>query len=55
MSAGKRACMKDAFTYCSDFIPNHEQVAECLIANQERISPACREMLTHYVRPTASN
>ncbi len=42
------ACMNDAMTVCSQFIPDRERVASCLIANPTRISEACRTALTHF-------
>jgi hypothetical protein len=42
------ACMNDAMTVCSQFIPDRERVASCLIANPTRISQACRVALTHF-------
>jgi hypothetical protein len=42
------ACMNDAMTVCSQFIPDRERVASCLIANPTRISQACRTALTHF-------
>jgi hypothetical protein len=42
------ACMNDAMTVCSQFIPDRERVASCLIANPTRISQACRMALTHF-------
>ncbi len=40
--------MNDAMTVCSQFIPDRERVASCLIANPTRISEACRTALTHF-------
>ncbi len=42
------ACMSDAMTVCGRFIPDREQVARCLMANRNRISPACRVALKHF-------
>jgi hypothetical protein len=42
------ACVNDAMTVCSQFIPDRERVASCLIANPTRISQACRTALTHF-------
>jgi len=44
---GRKACMYDALTVCAKFIPDREQIANCLIANRERISQACRVLLVH--------
>lgn len=51
---GQQACMTDALTVCSQFVPDRERVASCLISNRSRISPACRTALTHF-KPTASS
>lgn len=42
------ACINDAFTICSEFIPDRERVASCLISNPTRISTACRTALLHF-------
>jgi hypothetical protein len=42
------ACMMDAQTICGQFIPDRERVAQCLMANRSRITPACREALKHF-------
>jgi hypothetical protein len=42
---GRKACMYDALTVCAQFIPDRERVANCLIANRERISQSCRLLL----------
>jgi hypothetical protein len=43
---GRQACMYDALTVCAKFIPDREQIANCLMANRERISQPCRLLLT---------
>ncbi len=45
---GSDACMQYAFSICSQFIPNRERVAACLISNRSRVSPACRSALSHF-------
>jgi len=50
----QRSCMYDAMTVCSQFIPDRERVANCLISNRSRVSEACRAALTHYRQPTTS-
>ena len=50
----QQSCMYDALTICSQFIPNRDRVASCLISNRSRVSEACRMELTHYNQPTAS-
>ena len=42
---GRKACMYDALTVCAKFIPEREQIANCLMANRERISQSCRVLL----------
>jgi hypothetical protein len=42
------ACMQDAQTVCGQFIPDRERVAQCLIANSRKISPACRAALKRF-------
>jgi hypothetical protein len=44
---GRKACMYDALTVCGKFIPDREQIANCLMANRERISQSCRLLLAH--------
>ena len=43
---GRKACMHDALTVCAKFIPDREQIANCLMANRERISQSCRLLLS---------
>jgi hypothetical protein len=52
--SGQQACMQDAMAVCAAYIPNRERVATCLISNRARISPACRNALTHFDPHTAS-
>jgi hypothetical protein len=42
---GRKACMYDALTVCAKFSPDREQIANCLMANRERISQSCRLLL----------
>ena len=44
---GRKACMDDALTVCAKFVPDREQIANCLMANRERISQSCRVLLAH--------
>jgi hypothetical protein len=37
--------MHDALTVCAKFIPDREQIANCLMANRERISQSCQLLL----------
>jgi len=50
----QQACMNDALTVCSQYIPDRERVAGCLISNRSRISPTCRMALTQFNPKTAS-
>lgn len=52
--SGQQACMQDAMSVCSAYIPDRERVASCLISNRARISPACRTALARYHPETAS-
>jgi hypothetical protein len=40
--------MNDALTVCSEFIPDRDRVAGCLISNRSRISQACRMALAQF-------
>jgi hypothetical protein len=42
------ACMNDAMTICGQFIPDRESVGRCLLANQRKISPACRVAMRRF-------
>jgi len=42
------ACVNDAMTVCSQFIPDRSRVAGCLMSNRNRISPSCRAQLAHW-------
>jgi hypothetical protein len=50
----QQACMNDAMTVCSQFIPDRERVAACLLSNRTRISAECRVALTHFNPRTAA-
>jgi hypothetical protein len=50
----QRACMNDALTVCSQFVPDRDRVAGCLISNRSRISPACRVVLKQFNPKMAS-
>jgi hypothetical protein len=49
-----QACMNDAMTVCSQFIPDRGRVASCLYSNRSRISVACRMVLARYNQPGVS-
>jgi hypothetical protein len=42
------ACMMDAQTFCGKFIPDRVRVAHCLIAHRRKLTPACREAVSHF-------
>ncbi len=44
----QNACMNDAMTVCSQFIPDRSRVAGCLMHNRARISLACRAQLARW-------
>jgi hypothetical protein len=44
----ENACINDAMTVCSQFIPDRSRVAGCLMSNRNRISPSCRAQLAHW-------
>ena len=46
--------MNDAMTVCSQFIPDRERVANCLMSNRSRISEACRVALNHFTKATVT-
>jgi hypothetical protein len=50
----QQACMNDALTVCSQFIPDRDRVAGCLMSNRSRISPACRMALKQFNPKMAS-
>jgi hypothetical protein len=50
----QQACMNDAMTVCSQFIPDRGRVGSCLYANRSRISVACRMVLARYNQPVVS-
>jgi hypothetical protein len=50
----QQACMNDAMTVCSQFVPDRDRVASCLISNRSHISPACRMALTQFNPKMAS-
>jgi hypothetical protein len=50
----QQACMNDAMTVCSQFIPDRERVAACLLSNRTRISAECRAALMHFNPRTAT-
>ena len=43
-----RACGYDARHFCKDDIPDQFKVGSCLQANREKLSRACKEVLTSH-------
>jgi hypothetical protein len=50
----RQACMSDALTVCSQFIPDRDRIASCLFVNRNRISPACQAVMTRPSQATVS-
>ncbi len=50
----QQACINDALTVCSQFVPDRERVANCLLSNRSRISQTCRMALAHFNQKVAS-
>ena len=40
------ACTNDVMRLCQQFVPDHGQIATCLIKNRKQLSPACRTVMT---------
>ena len=38
----RRACRKDAMTFCREFVPNVKKITACMEANKTKLSPVCR-------------
>jgi hypothetical protein len=50
----QQACMADALSVCSEFIPDRDRVGSCLVANRSRISPACQQAIKRFTPQTAT-
>jgi hypothetical protein len=51
-SADEQAlCKDDAFRICSATIPDRERTFECMIANKDLLSPACRTVMARFLPP----
>jgi hypothetical protein len=50
----QQACMSDALSVCSEFIPDRDRVGSCLVANRSRISPACQQAIKRFTPQTAT-
>jgi hypothetical protein len=44
--AERRACTPDVFRLCSAAIPNERRIVACLKSNKEKLSPACRKVVS---------
>jgi hypothetical protein len=40
----RAACTPDVFRFCTEFIPNHEMIANCLRHNLYRLNKLCRKV-----------
>ena len=40
--AQRHACKPDVFRLCSEFIPDHAEITNCLQQNLARLNPGCR-------------
>lgn len=38
----RRACRKDAMTFCRKEVPNVQRITACMERNLRKLSPACR-------------
>jgi len=47
-TAEDRACRGDAHRFCKNDIPDQFKIGSCLQANREKLSRACKEMLTSH-------
>src|SRR5262245_28136311 len=45
------ACKDDAFRVCSQTIPDRERTFQCMIANKDVLSPACRTVIARFLPP----
>lgn len=40
----RAACTPDVFRFCTEFIPNHDMIANCLRHNLYRLNKQCRKV-----------
>jgi len=45
------ACQDDAFRVCQQTIPDRERTFQCMMANKDALSPACRAVIARYLPP----
>lgn len=38
----RRACRKDAMTFCREFVPDVKRITACMEKNVRKLSPLCR-------------
>ncbi len=43
------ACQDDAFRYCSQTIPDRDRTFQCMMANRDVLSAACRTVITRHM------
>jgi hypothetical protein len=41
----RQACTPDVLRLCRSLVPNRQAITDCLVANSERLSPACHEVM----------
>lgn len=41
----RQACTPDVLRLCHSLIPDRKAITDCLVANVERLSPACHEVM----------
>lgn len=51
---GRQACFQDAQIHCGNFIPDREQVFQCLVRKKKIISAECRKELPANPKPSPS-
>ena len=47
----QNACKDDAFRVCSHTIPDRERTFQCMIAQKDQLSPACRTVIAAQLPP----
>ena len=47
----QNACKDDAFRICSHTIPDRERTFQCMIAQKDSLSPACRTAMAAHLPP----
>ena len=38
----RQACMGDALRLCSEYVPDRDQIRDCMAAQRDQLSPSCR-------------